>query len=338
MGTAPLFGSSIAAAAAPPPQPPHGRAGRGHGGGACGHVRLQDEGRAANSPSAVPIGGPPGAPRGSSPAGWAPGGVLVPTRGREPGAGRGAAAFGAGRSRTRGAPPSAAGRRCRPSSAVLCARSRGPASPRPGPNPDRRAERCRGTPGSPRRSPPRTAAPHLRARRRRPAAPAQGRSLRGLSGRLRAAGGGTHRALRFVPHITAPGEADGRALPFPSPHGPHPRPPRAALARDAGMCGFGVTAHAGDGAAMGCAGIGAAWCGIPGSGRLSLAQSVRLRLTLRRGRRAAGPPVGKGASVAPPRAAPPDRPTAAAPVPPHRSSPAWASATPSTRGSRARSC
>lgn len=80
----------------PPPQPPHGRAGRGHGGGACGHVRLQDEGRAANSPSAVPIGGPPGAPRGSSPAGWAPGGVLVPTRGREPGAGRGAAAFGAG--------------------------------------------------------------------------------------------------------------------------------------------------------------------------------------------------------------------------------------------------
>lgn len=80
----------------PPPQPPHGRAGRGHGGEACGHVRLQDEGRAANSPSAVPIGGPPGAPRGSSPAGWAPGGVLVPTRGREPGAGRGAAAFGAG--------------------------------------------------------------------------------------------------------------------------------------------------------------------------------------------------------------------------------------------------
>lgn len=244
MGTAPLFGSSIAAAAAPPPpNPPTAGQDGGTGGGACGHVRLQDEGRAANSPSAVPIGGPPGAPRGSSPAGWAPGGVLVPTRGREPGAGRGAAAFGAGRSRTRGAPPSAAGRRCRPSSAVLCARSRGPASPRPGPNPDRRAERCRGTPGSPRRSPPRTAAPHLRARRRRPAAPAQGRSLRGLSGRLRAAGGGTHRALRFVPHITAPGEADGRALPFPSPHGPHPRPPRAALARDAGMCGFGVTAR-----------------------------------------------------------------------------------------------
>lgn len=79
----------------PPPTPP--RQGRtGARGGACGHVRLQDEGRAANNPSAVPIGGPPGAPRGSSPAGWAPGGVLVPTRGREPGAGRGAAAFGAG--------------------------------------------------------------------------------------------------------------------------------------------------------------------------------------------------------------------------------------------------
>lgn len=240
-----------------PPLPPCG-AGRGHGGGR-GHVRLRADGWAANSPRCCPYRRAAGCSAGS----------LAPRHGVRTGFwGR----YGA-KNRQRGAglsvPGSSnaavplrarrgpAGRRCRLSAAALCARSRVPASPRPGPKADPPAEPCRRTPGSPwlrcrvpalaappgwRPSPapaPARPAARLRARRCHPAPPAVGRSLRGLAGRLPAAVGGAHGALRRVaPHRRAGRGREPRArLPRRLPPQPQPRSALAAHRRRRALVG-----------------------------------------------------------------------------------------------------